>query len=285
MVSIFVFGLLAGDVGKTAVSSAIARGLVRRGFDVGVFKPVSEHDLWHGYDTYLKCKEEGRLFCEDIVRLHNAAMVRDLPYEISNPVDALETFRSPAAGSGFQTVLIERYTLVKRRMFNVLSVNSQVASKSLDPDFICKLKNYAERTVGVGSDEKFKELRSYLAPKAVESCYKVIEERYSHVIVESHEDRVCPAPSLRYDVVIGVAPGVAVLFDAEKFNAGVQNALKSGTPVDEVNCNDVEQYLEKNSVIRLPLLPSKTLNNYEHLSEEFNLLVKIVAKEIERLES
>ncbi|MBS7288244.1 MAG: hypothetical protein KIH01_05750 [Candidatus Freyarchaeota archaeon] len=51
MVSIFVFELVAGDAGKTVVASAIVRGLVRRGFDLGVFKACSEHDLWYDYDV------------------------------------------------------------------------------------------------------------------------------------------------------------------------------------------------------------------------------------------
>jgi predicted P-loop ATPase/GTPase len=85
---VFVFGLFSHSPGKTVASSALARGLLNDGFNVGVFKPRSGHSMWHQYEAFLKCRAEGRLFCEDIMKLKEASRC-PLPYEVLNPIDAL----------------------------------------------------------------------------------------------------------------------------------------------------------------------------------------------------
>ncbi|MEM4447013.1 MAG: hypothetical protein QW461_06960 [Candidatus Jordarchaeales archaeon] len=285
MVSIFVFGLVGGDAGKTVVSSAIARGLVKRGVDLGVFKAFSEHDLWYDYDVYLMCKSEGRLFCGDIVKLHKAAMLDDLPYEVTNPVDRLELLKI-SEESVCSKVVIERYTISKsKKVFNILNVNTLLASKTLDPEFIAKLKGYAAKIVGFSSEEQFRRTRDSMTPSAIESCYSFVKEKYDHVIVEGHKDMVCPIPSITFDVTIGVAPGVAVLFDAKSFRTGVNTCVKQGVPSGSIRAVNIEPYLKKNTVIKLPPLPSNKISSYEEIAEEFSLLVDVVAKEVERLES
>lgn len=285
MVSIFVFGLVDGDAGKTVVSSAIARGLIKRGVDLGVFKAFSEHDLWYDYDVYLMCKSEGRLFCGDIVKLHRAAMLNDVPYEVTNPVDTLELLKV-SRESACSKVIIERYTISRnKKAFNVLNVNTLLASKTLDPEFVAKLREYAAKIVGFSSEEQFKKTRDSIAPSAIESCYSFVREKYDHVIVEGHKDMVCPLPSINFDVTIGVAPGIAVLFDAKSFRAGVNAFVKQGVPAESIRAGNIEPYLKKNSVIKLPPLPSSKISSYEDVAEEFSLLVDVVAKEVERLES
>ncbi len=120
---------------------------------------------------------EERLFCDDIVKLHKATMLSNIPYEVTNPVSTLEVLRFKE-GDVASRVLVERYTIFKRKMFNVLNFNSLLASRSLDPEFISKLRGYAAKIVGFSNDEEFRRVRYSIAPNAIESCYNVLKEKY-----------------------------------------------------------------------------------------------------------
>ncbi|KYH36368.1 MAG: hypothetical protein AYL28_006670, partial [Candidatus Bathyarchaeota archaeon B23] len=95
--AILIFGLLTQDSGKTVVASALCRGLHKRGLRVAPFKPRSGHNLWYQYDAYERCRFEGSLYCEDILKLREASRC-GLPPELLNPIDAL---LAPLDAEGF----------------------------------------------------------------------------------------------------------------------------------------------------------------------------------------
>jgi len=94
----------------------------------------------------------------------------------------------------------------------------------------------------------------------------------------------CPSPSLSFDIMVGVAPGLAVLFDAKSFKASVGANIRQGAPPSEIRMNYIEPHLKRDSLIKLPPLPSSK-SDCEQVAEELLSLVNVVAKEVERLES
>ena len=233
MASVFVFGLLPDSPGKTLVSRAIVRGLINRGLDVGVFKPRSGHNYWYQYDAFLKCREEGQLFCQDIIELREARKGDTLPYVLTNPVDSL---MSPLRVGGYivgrnwsqfyideyQTFLhlvMERYTIYSSDIRNIICINSAVIKDVLfsEEKFVEEVISKSSETIRIDSLEKWNQLYENLSSKAILGCYRKVCEEHGNVLVEGYNDAVCPNPHLVYDLVIGVAPGVAIFYEPERF--------------------------------------------------------------------
>lgn len=291
MRSVFIFGFLPESSGKTVISSALARGLINRGIRTCVFKPRSGHNLWYQYDAFLRCKKEGRLFCEDIIKLRRACG-SSLPIEILNPVDAL---MSPLDVRGFlernavsqlylfeQDVFLhlvaERYTICKDEVKHLLCVNMKALEPRFvmtDLEYIRKLKEHVDKILYLNSPDEWSNIFKDYGPKAIRSCYRKISEKADYVIVEGFNDAVCPEKSLRYDLVIGVAPGIAVFYDAKDFRAILEALEDLGKEPRSLRAENVIKYLKKMKVLPIPALPSSYLKDYDILSKKLNRIVDL----------
>jgi predicted P-loop ATPase/GTPase len=234
LASVFVFGLLPDSPGKTLVSRAIVRGLINRGWDVGVFKPRSGHNYWYQYDAFLKCREEGQLFCQDIIELREAREGDSLPYVLTNPVDALmsplrvDDYLIEKAWNQFYVdefqsflhLVMERCTVYSSGIINnIVCLNSAGIKDVLfsEETFVKDVMSKASETIQIGSVEKWNQVYEEFSSKAILSCYKKVCEEHGNVLIEGHNDAVCPNPDLSYDLIIGVAPGLTIFYEPERF--------------------------------------------------------------------
>jgi len=291
--SIFIFGLFPEDSGKTIVSSALARGLVNRGIKTCVFKPRSGHNYWRQYDAYLKCKEKGRLFCEDIIKLRKACRC-SLPLEVLNPVDALMSpldvkkfidekkidYLYLLAENIFSHLVVERYTTCENRVENILCINAEAVrtrSAIIDEEYLRRLENHADEIIYVNSVEEWNGIFQKYSPRAIRSCYEKISRKFEYIIVEGFNDAVCPDETLRYDLTIGVAPGIIVFYDAEIFHKALR-ILGEIKDSKTLRAQDIIKYLKERKVLTMPALPSSHLRNYNILSGDLSKIVDLSIK-------
>jgi len=290
MRSVFVFGLLPESPGKTVISSALARGLTNRGIRTCVFKPRSGHSFWYQHDVFRRCKKEGRLFCEDIIKLRKACRC-SMPIEVLNPVDAL---MSPLDVRGFlernavsqlylfeQDVFLhlvaERYTICKDGIKHLLCINMKALESHFimtDSEYIRKLEKRADKVLYLNSLDEWNSVFKDYGSEAIRSCYQEVSEKADYVIVEGFNDAVCPEKSLRYNLVIGVAPGIVIFYDAKNFHAVVETLEDLGKDPRGLRAEDVLKYLKKVKILQIPALPSSYLKNYDRLSEKLDQVIE-----------
>ena len=291
MHSIFIFGLLQESSGKTVISSALARGMINRGIRTRVFKPRSGHNLWYQYDVFLKCKKEGRLFCEDIIKLRKACKC-SLPLEVLNPVDALmsplnvKAFLERKAinrlylleDNTFLHLIAERYTTCKDGIKHLLCINLKALKSNftmIDLEYIRKLEKHAEKVLYINSPDEWNSIFQDYGPEAIRSCYAKVSEEADYVIVEGFNDAVCPEKSLRYDLTIGVAPGVIIFYEAENFHAVLETLESLGKDPRSLRAEDVLKYLKKTKILSIPALSSTCLKNYDSLSRKLDQVIDL----------
>lgn len=297
MASIFVFGVLPDSPGKTLVSRAIVRGLINRGIDVGVFKPRSGHNYWYQYDAFLKCKQEGQLFCQDIIELREARGGDTLPIVLTNPVDAL---MSPLKVSDYlreknwnqfyideyQTFLhlvMERYTIYSSDIRNIICINSAGIKDVLfsEENFVKDVLGKASEIIQIDSLEKWNQFYESFSPKAILSCYRKICKEHGDVLIEGYNDAVCPNPNINYDVVIGVAPGVAIFYDSERFVQVIKFMKDLKNPLG-LRAGDILEYAKDIKTVRVPSLVSEEKKDTDLLSQKLSSIVDYVEAKLEK---
>jgi len=285
MPSIFIFGIFQDSSGKTVLASGLARGLLNRGVNVAVFKPRSGHNMWYQYGAFLKCKVEGSLFCEDIVKLKEASKC-SLPYEILNPVDALMApFNAEAflergltgqmylyEQNAFSHLIVERHTLLRDgEIENVLLVNERIIDAAvvlLDKDYIGVLTGKASQITPVHNMDEWASISTELGSKAIRSCYAMVKQAYSNLIVEGFNDSVCPEQEVvrDVDVVIGTAPGTAIFYDADEFKRILDALVKLGRNPATLRSEHIIKFARKCKTLKIPPLPPEDLTDYDKLS-------------------
>jgi predicted P-loop ATPase/GTPase len=293
-----VFGLLSDSPGKTLVSRAIVRGLINRGLDVGVFKPRSGHNYWYQYDAFLKCREEGQLFCQDIIELREARGGDALPIVLTNPVDAL---MSPLRVGDYllgknwnqfyideyQTFLhlvMERYTIYSGDIRNIICINSAGIKDVLfsEENFVKEVISKASEIIQIDSLEKWNQLYEDLSSKAILSCYRKVCEEHGNVLVEGYNDAVCPNPDLVYNVVIGVAPGVAIFYEPERFSQIIKFMKDLGKDPLGLRAEHILEYAKEVKTIQVPSLVSEEKKDTEILSRRLSPIVDYVEGRLEK---
>jgi predicted P-loop ATPase/GTPase len=295
--SIFIFGFLPHSSGKTVVACALARGLADQGYSVGGFKPRSGYSFWYQYEAVYKGLESGQLFCEDIVKLRAASRCQ-LPFEVLNPVNAL---MSPINVESFlerrqmdQLYLIqrdmfahlvgERYTVLRNgKQETTLCLNEENIHSGLtlcDMKFLRRLKSSVNRIIPVKSLYEWNDVFQTWGPLAVQSCYREIVDKSEYVIVEAFNDAVCPDTTLRYNLVIGVAPGLATFYNAEKFHQRLHTLEKLGKNLITLKSEDIVKYLKKEKIVKIPPLTKQVLDDYESLSQKLEEIVNTTIDEL-----
>jgi len=295
LTSIFVFGLFPESSGKTVVSTAIARGLLNEGLKVGVFKPRSGHNLWYQYESFLKCKSEGGLFCEDIIKLMEASRCYLQP-EILNPVDALmsvfdvEAFlKRRKVGQMyiiepeiFSHLLVERYTILEnedvRRILLINERNLKTQLTLLDSDYIDRLEASSDQVIPIKSLKEWSSTYQNLAPISIRSCYHLLNRKFEDIVIEGYNDAVAPDfQVLRdVDVVVGVAPGAALFYDSREFKKLIETLQSLGRDPTSLRAEDVVRYLKHYEAFRVPPLPRESLTDYDRLCKRLKTIVEHV---------
>ncbi len=292
MRSIYVFGFFPISSGKTVVSSALCRGLLSREFKVAPFKPRSGHNLWYQHCAFLKCREEARLFCEDIIKLKEASRC-ELPYEILNPIDALmaplnaRTFLENnyvremyvKDANTFLHLLVERYTSWKGdRPRTVFCVNEKNLSDEAlsDRDYIRDLTKKSDEVLTVEDAAGWDSVFRRLGPACTSTCSGRIAEEYELMVVEGFNDAVCPAPELRYDVVVGVAPGVAAFYSPDDFHRVIEvKSMTGGDPMG-MRSRDIVEFIKPEKMLKIPALGTKDLADFNRLSKKLGDIIEAI---------
>jgi predicted P-loop ATPase/GTPase len=296
--TVFVFGMLESSPGKTTVASALLRGLNNQGLDMAPMKPRSGHNYWYQHDSFMKCKREGRLYCEDIIKLKSASGCR-LPYEILNPIDALlsplsynrflETDRVEEFyhwyGYDAGKLLLERYTFAHGD-----SHHSEFCFNGFSIEHLFLDRNYVEevtegkKVYRLNSLEDWTGFYNKNAENSVSSCLKTIREKHEHLLVESFSDEIFKIPGLDYDVAIGVAPGVAVLYPPERLEQAI-NIKTRKLPLKTVQASSILSLINPRETVKINPIVKKDLNDYDTLSHKLNELIEAVSNILEATRS
>ena len=295
--SIYIFGLFPISPGKTVVSAALCRGLLSRGFNVAPFKPRSGHNLWYQYPTFQKCKEEDRLFCEDIIRLREASGCQ-LPYEILNPIDALMApldagdFLKKNDTRGmylkqaitFDHLIVERYTsLEEGETKSTICINEKNLSGGVlsDIEYISELTETAEKVLRIEDATGWASIYRKLRPVSISTCNRKIVEKHEVTVVEGFNDAVCPAPELRYKAVLGVAPGVVAFYDPDDFERVIKvKSMTGGDPMG-LRSKDIIQFIKPEGILSIPPLNSRDLINFDVMSHKLWNVIDAVINRID----
>lgn len=294
---IYVFGLFQTSPGKTTVSTALCRGLLKRGCKVSPFKPRSGHNLWFQRGSFNKCKVEARLYCEDIIRLKEAARCY-LPYEILNPVDALmapldaRTFLNKnymremyiKDENTFNHLLVERYTSWREGMArSTVCVNdkNRLGDALTDRDYIRQLMEKSDEVLKIKDEAGWNSVFITLAPRSISTCGRRIAEEYEVMVVEGFNDAVCPAPELRYEAVLGVGPGAAALYNPDDFERAIKVKSMIGSEPMDLRSRDIVNFIKPKKIMTVPALDKKDINDFDRLSKKLGELVDDVLREIE----
>lgn len=294
---VFVFGFFSMSSGKTVVSTALCRGLFREGVRVAPFKPRSGHNLWFQRDAFNRCMEEGRLFCEDIIKLREAARCR-LPYEVLNPVDALMAPLDAAAflrrdyvrgmylehENPFHHLLVERYTMWeggRAKSFVCVNERNVRGGSWVDEGYIRRLTGSAEEVWAIEDVNGWASIFGRLGPTSISTCFRRVAGEHELVVVEGFNDAVCPAPELVYGAVLGVAPGAVAFYDPDDFGRVIEVKSMTGGEPMALRSEDVVQFIKPEEILSIPALESGGLADFDVLSERLGNIVDAVLDRIE----
>ncbi len=288
MRTLLIFGLLPQDSGKTTVASALCRGLHEIGVKVKPFKPRAGHNLWYQYDVYERCRREGRLYCEDIIKLREASRC-PLPYELLNPIDALlsplmaRDFLEEGRGrelylleeDTYAHLVAERYTIWDGALRHRIILNRHLSYRLLiDEDYLDRLRAEAVEVMEVDSLEEWMEKHRSLAPRAISTCMRAVSKNCEVLIIEGYNDAASPTPEAGYDVVIGVSPGLAVFYDTSEYSKILEAYRGLGREPMGLRAGDVIPFLKPEGFVEIPPLRRSELGDYDRLSERLSDLVE-----------
>ncbi len=291
--TIYVFGLFQISPGKTVVSTALCRGLLRRGYKVAPFKPRSGHNLWYQLDSFNRCKAEVRLYCEDIIKLKEASRCQ-LPYEVLNPVDALmapldtgiflrrnDTRRMYLLnGVTFNHLLVERYTSWEdgtAKSTICLNDGNRSGEAFSERDYVLRLAEKGDDLVRMEDEDGWNSVFRKLAPHSISTCGRMIAGGHEAMVVEGYNDAVCPAPELRYQAVLGVGPGAVTLYDPEDFERVIRVRSPIGGEPMALRSRDIVEFIKPEKVLAIPALGKKDITDFDRLSKKLDEIVDAVS--------
>jgi len=297
--AIFIFGLFSESSGKTILATALARGLINRGVNVAVFKPRSGHNMWYQYEAFLKCRAMRSLFCEDIIKLKEASRC-SLPYEVLNPVDALlaplntEVFLEQNITRQmflfeedlYRHLIVERYLIFdeegERRILLVNEKNINAGLVMFDQKYLEELGTNVDQIVPINNLDEWAAFFNEYGSKAIHGCYRKIRQEYNNLIIEGFNDSVCPDLELinEANVIIGVAPGTAILYDVNEFKRIINAMMKLGRDPRALRAKDIITFARKYEVLRIKPVPSQYLTDYDRLSKELKEAIDYVYDQI-----
>ncbi|MBC7129945.1 hypothetical protein H5T51_01825 [Candidatus Bathyarchaeota archaeon] len=222
-----------------------------------------------------------------------------MPFEILNPVDTLfsplNTFKFLELNMAdrlyileenpFAHMIVERYSIWENGLKNILCVNAEAVNSKIvivDNQYISSLKEKAAKTFYPSSLEEWNSIFEVYGSMTIRSCYKRASEDAEYMVVEGFNDAICPEKTLKYDVVVGVAPGVAVFYEAENFHRLLETMEKLGRDPASLRAKDVVKYLRKIRILNIPPITVEYIKDYDRLSCELNTIVNFAFEMAEK---
>jgi predicted P-loop ATPase/GTPase len=202
--AVLVSGLLTYDSGKTWFSIGLAKSISKRGYSVGVFKPIAGHNLWSQFRSFLYSTEKGILVGEDVAKYSSTLGLTEL--HIMNPIDVLLSPLNPVSyittgnigeyladlEDQFKQMVLARYSncLTGTTKHYIFRENVSRAP----PQIQRLLERFALRVSAeeVELQEFIKLLRSEEVESNLEECRRRICTHSDVVIIESFNDAIAP---------------------------------------------------------------------------------------------
>jgi len=268
-VKLLVVGLVPYDAGKTTIAESITLAIRDIGIKPLVYKPFSAHNWYLQYGTTIENLKSGMLFCEDILKLRKIADIKE-PYEILNPVDTLMAPLDPEyyiknrmlryyfiqLNDNRSHIVASRITIYVKQVnkhYNLILINKRaIKGKTLITKDIEKLVYNADRILEEDRlDEYIAKLEQLRIP-AITSTLSYLEEKYTHIIIESYNDAAYPLPlNIKVDYVIAVSPGKAMIYDAKDYLKAIHlKAMISKTY--QIKTSDILDLLKPRQIIKIP---------------------------------
>lgn len=96
------------------------------------------------------------------------------------------------------------------------------------------------------------------------------------MVVEGFNDAVCPAPELRYDAVVGVAPGVAALYNPEDFHRVIEVKSKIDSDPMGMRAEDIVYFIKPEKMLTIPALDDNDIVDFDRLSEKLCKIIEAI---------
>jgi len=111
----------------------------------------------------------------------------------------------------------------------------------------------------------------------------MFQQAYENIIIEGFNDAVSPEPRIFHDVdvVVGVAPGVAVFYDSKDFKRVIEAMAKLGKDPRSLRAKEVIKYVKVLDVLNIPPLSQEHLIDYDRLSEKLEEVIEHVKSSLE----
>lgn len=273
MSMILITGALPENSGKTTFAEVLVSEAKQSGVDVGVSKPFCSSSGWYHYEVIEKSRELGFLVGRDILRLHTAAESRD-EIEIENPVASLAIPPDPEKLEwNFSQYRFSINQLVLMRVSDerthhfLVSQNLELLSETLREEvekLLKSLRGDVEEMEVEMIDDVLQRARDIS-----ERALRTLKKRHELLIVESFSNVAAPnKESTEADLVIGVFPGKAIVYEGEKYRKAMEILLDFREPW-QINLENLMELLKPLKTIELK---PKELGNrgiFEELRNEF----------------
>lgn len=279
MKSVFVFGLFEGSPGKTTFSCGLLHRLMEVGLDPVPLKARSGHNYWYQHNEFLPCINEGRIYCSDIIKLKEASGAEE-PYEVLNPIDTLitplntgyylnnETARSLylADSDLFNHLAAERHTVIKNKKPLHTILIKKTRAHLLSSETLEKISMRADRILAIGNMNDWTRYYKQNANQAISTCTDSLKN-HQVMVSEGFCDIIYPAPIIKHDVIVAVAPGNVVIYDPKRFDKAVRYHTVEGK--NQFKASEIIPYLKPREIHSIPPLTKRELSDFERLSEAY----------------
>jgi predicted P-loop ATPase/GTPase len=179
----------------------------------------------------------------------------------------------------FNHLIVERYTLWDDDPKTILCINENNHAEGLvDELYINGLMEKSNEVHTIGNIQSWNHVFSSLGPKCTSTCSEKIMEDIELMVVEGFNDAVCPAPCLRYNIVLGVAPRAAVFYDPDDFHTVIDLKSRTGYDPMELRAKDIVGFIKPKRVITIPALNHHDIKDPDTLSIKLHNIIDIVGE-------
>lgn len=274
---VLVVGLLPFDSGKTTMACSIVSEARKRGYDVGVIKPISSMSGWYQHSCVERSIRYGKLIGRDMYKLHDAADSSD-PIEYEGPVVSLlmppdpervewESGEYLGLNLPSQLVVIRVTDMKGTRHYHVPPHVERLTDTMKEE--VQRVLASMENPVEVDMD--FIHELLFNSYTIADECLDYLGGKHDFMVVESYNNAAAPtANSLNAQSVIAIAPGKAALYSGELY----RKALTAVSSIKEPWRTTTEEILKL-------MRPFKTIelkpSSVEHISFEgiFDSIVEL----------
>lgn len=238
MFTVLVNGLLPYDSGKTWFSIALAKGLISRGFNVSMYKPIAAHSAWYQFSTVIDSLKHGILVGEDVIK-YISILGLNYSLETINPIDFMTSPPNPrlfpnsrsyiaSLEEFFRQIVLARISSINKGTKHYLvKINAEKTVNSLKPWIrrLCSKLNPEALDIS-------KLLKIVYSENVLETLNYNLEklaEKSDIIIIESFSNASIPYYGFleKVNIVLTVTPGYVFSLDVEEFKKAIQKLYKT----------------------------------------------------------